>query len=817
MTNVKNKNNDFRRNKDYLELKGYFKPILGQDAYFSRSVADLIKNGFRLEHWKPFCFLIENDLFLPFDMVVSKLLGRTIDNHALYALLYLGVRIIPEKIKQYLKVQVRECYKNEFLFRGKALDIYLGFKSGNTEVSDLLYSKSARTTPIKNMIREIIEEYWETNDNILKARCRSYVVDVKYQGKKISIQYSQGSKNEERVYVNSFEKLRNLIEDAASDRLTIKEMQKFHNGPISERHIFLARSTFNLKKLLHEIKYAYWQLIKLNQPIRNINQAIKEIVNFEAYQYKKADTAKTNLILKAITPETLQKLKEIDEHMIKVQKRIYKQVNKIRLKNKEKVAVCTYLDNEKVLFVSSELMFTHLPLYSEWAEYENSREPSRYRQLFLPEFFNYIAKKYPNKKSIYTAKITKDDLREYLESINNSKAKRVLSALRNFLTFLKNIKERAPKKMMGILPPAPTIDITEGFSVKTEYESGYQPMPDEIYGKLMHHVEELEPIYKNALILTSATGMRPGEWKGITPESMIIENGIHQIIIWQFKQEKNFGKLGKKPIRKVPITDPFVIEAFNSQVKESKELRMKSGLESIFTVKVSDSNTDSRIGILESKKMIRKVNSLIKKYNMCDINGNLWKYHTYQLRVSMVVEMIEAGSTSEELKAFFGWINEQTMQQAYVMVKNLKKVDLETNFFLDNFGVQLDQSSIDQYSEEELQMMVAEFICHSRDMGYGRCLRHPVQGECGKLHEASACAPCEKLIVGKENRPYWERLYVNQCLKLIKLRKYYEERDVLPERFEALAFYIKESGILDSYASVLMNIDKPIKVVKWHE
>jgi hypothetical protein len=102
-------------------------------------------------------------------------------------------------------------------------------------------------------------------------------------------------------------------------------------------------------------------------------------------------------------------------------------------------------------------------------------------------------------------------------------------------------------------------------------------------------------------------------------------------------------------------------------------------------------------------------------------------------------------------------------------------------------------------------------------MGYGTCLRHPIQGECGKLHEASACAPCSKLNVDNSRRPAWEKLYEDQYKKVVQLREFYKERGQEPARYETFAYYIKEMGILESYASVLMNIDKPIKVVKWHE
>jgi hypothetical protein len=232
---------------------------------------------------------------------------------------------------------------------------------------------------------------------------------------------------------------------------------------------------------------------------------------------------------------------------------------------------------------------------------------------------------------------------------------------------------------------------------------------------------------------------------------------------------------------------------------------------------LNKSNLDSRYGILKSQKVNYNIKQLIEKHNICDEHGKLWEYTSYQLRVSMVVEMIEAGATDKELLSFFGWISTETLRTSYAMAKKLKLADLNSEFFRAEFNVELTQSTLDQYTEEELRMIYVELHLHSRDMGYGRCLRHPIQGECGKLHEASACAPCSKLNVDHTRRPSWENLYEAQYKNVVQLRHFYEGRGEEPERYEAFSFYIKEMGILESYASVLMNIDKPSKVVKWYE
>ncbi|RKY52489.1 MAG: hypothetical protein DRP93_08070, partial [Candidatus Neomarinimicrobiota bacterium] len=308
---------------------------------------------------------------------------------------------------------------------------------------------------------------------------------------------------------------------------------------------------------------------------------------------------------------------------------------------------------------------------------------------------------------------------------------------------------------------------------------------------------------KNAYIILSETGARPGELANITPELLIDENGKKKLVIFQSKPEKSHSKKGRKPKRTVTAS-ALAITAFEEQVSLSKEARKINSEDSIF---IRKSINKTGYDIINAPSLRSHINLLIKKHNICDPNtGKVWHYTPYQLRVKLVVEMIENGATHEQLKAFMGHLSDEPLKKAYAMVKKLKLMDMNTDFFEKEFSIKLSKNAIDQHNEEDLKEIVTMLYATSREMMYGMCTRHPIQGECGKLHEAASCAPCENLRTAPSNRKAWEALYTEQCIKLYNLRNWCLERGIKEEDMKNMEWYIVEDGTLWSYASVLFNM-----------
>ena len=72
-------------------------------------------------------------------------------------------------------------------------------------------------------------------------------------------------------------------------------------------------------------------------------------------------------------------------------------------------------------------------------------------------------------------------------------------------------------------------------------------------------------------------------------------------------------------------------------------------------------------------------------------------------------------------------------------------------------------------------------------MEYGKCVRHPILGECGKLQEPKSCASCNKLITSKDFLTKWEKLKNSQLNIIDQLEIKFKEENIKKRLFEILS------------------------------
>ena len=776
----------------YKALADYFEPLVGYSQINRHGYRYLITNGFFLEHWSLLCekMDISNK---PFDSIVKSITKKESSSACRAFLLYLAVELTPERLYAYLLKQVKIHATTDFL--GAAFLIRLGEK-GNFNQSYIWQGKD-HNHKSSMFIKKLIEIYWENEDSSFKAR-HNYYCYLKYRN--TICKFSTSGVNDKALkIINNFNRLKALVIDIAESTNDIKVIQNNH-GAVGQFFIKLFEH-YSPAKVLNELEEKLDWMIRENIPILSIHQAYYKV--FFTLNEKKAQTPAR--LSKSSLKREYDKLAETK---IKEQIILLKSSNLNKLRERKESFSLIYLDKNLVKSLGCNVSFHTLPLFDEWAEYVLSCGNNIRKLGYLNGLINYIAERRNDVKTLCAHNIIKKDITSYLDSGTASQtgSRRAMEAFRSMIKFLKDRETRNKLPLMGILPKAPLNDVSNGISVKKPDENNRQPIPDSVFDQIMLHIDELEPIYKNAFILSAAGGLRTNEWEGITADSLV-EEGSKQILeVWQYKVEKACMKKSKKPIRHIPLHDENAIHAFREQVKESTEARKKSGVASIFIKKKTVGNA---YGILNTHQLTDVINKLIKRHNICDaLSEELWHYTPYQLRVSLVVEMIESGASGKQIRAFFGWLADETMKNAYYMARKLRLMDMNTDFFKKEFSINLSQNAIDQYAEEELREIVVMFYATSREMMYGRCMRHPSQGICGKLHEASACAPCHNLKAAPKYRKQWEELYNNQYSQLKRLRLFYEQRGHQPEQFEKYEFYIVQSGILNSYFSVLLNIDK---------
>lgn len=766
----------------------FFEPLIGYSQAKRSLLSKLYSNGFRIVHWLKLCELFkESDL--PLGVLYQKVINQKMTAFSGSTLWLLIYELAPETFTIYLGKQI-DAHAKEGMLTMYSIAGRLGIATRSNPFK--LVGKE-KFTEVSNPIKSALSNYFEADHeyDVFKARSLdlgSY--EVKYCEKQIIL--NVGSTNDKHIF--EFHKLKAFITDICHSKENIKTIQERHN--VKGVSFYKVFETFNPDNVIKEFELELQRKIDENTPITTHYEALFTI--FDLMSYKKGKHYKLlGLNLPAYEAIASKKIAEQKKHIASSNLTILKQRRaRFRL---------LYIKAGSMFSIGFEVAFNQIVLYDEWAEWINS-DMAALRECGQPLscFFNHLVTTQRTKK--FSVKdIQKNDVTSYLNSgITNSAARLTLWALRRLIAFLRDREVLNLEFKMGILPKAPQWDPSSGISVNIKDSENYQPIPDEVHEAIMLSRHELETTIKNAYTLISETGMRPNELEGVTPASLIEEEGKTKLVIWQFKTEKVHAKKGKKPIRTVPIS-PLAIAAFEEQTRFSQKAREESGHDSIFARKTPNNLSHHIVG---SAHMRQAINTLIKNHNICDpITGQLWLYTPYQLRVKLVVEMVENGASHEQLKAFLGHIGDSALQKAYAMVEKLKLMEMNTEFFQKEFSIIISQNTIDQYTEEELKEIIVMFYVTSRDMMYGKCMRHPSQGICGKLHEAASCAPCNKLHTEASNRKEWEALYTEQCIKVFNIRKWYEERGIKEVQYGEFEFYIVQKGILWNYASVLSKME----------
>ena len=80
---------------------------------------------------------------------------------------------------------------------------------------------------------------------------------------------------------------------------------------------------------------------------------------------------------------------------------------------------------------------------------------------------------------------------------------------------------------------------------------------------------------------------------------------------------------------------------------------------------------------------------------------------------------------------------------------------LNSKFFYENFKTEIPNENLQKLSKKEKEELFIDLYVNFRQMEYGKCVRHPILGECGKLQEPKSCSSCSKLITSKEYLPKW--------------------------------------------------------------
>ncbi|PHR54207.1 MAG: hypothetical protein COA44_13840 [Arcobacter sp.] len=800
---------------DYGEVWYFLKKnkIVISTKYLSKYVNE----GFSPKTFEKFIHKIKDSKMQLF-LITKAYSNEVVSSATTYLFARVAAVLHPEIITKYLKRQVKYCFSKNYISSKNLIEYMLKTLPYYNCVST---GRSYGFSLIK-ISDEVVSAYKNDENVIFKAIKEEATISISYKKKKISLSYKAIKNPKWKKTISSYKLFHNMLNETKLGTLNIEDRNNKYG--LIGRTAVKVFSTFNPELLLARYRLSGWKYIKSNIPLVSLNLLVVEVHSLSG---KKASSTATKY-LNVMDDDFYSGLELLYIKLVKIQKRTLLWTNKNMLYTKSSVMKFVYRESSSKDVRSRHLKvnFSKLPLYNEFAEYMwYELKRCNRNELDFPSILNRLVKllnfSVENRTgySLFCAsKLSSDMILDYMKSIESSRST-VESTLQSFRRFVNFLIKRKLSLKIGIIPSPPIKDVSAYIKTKViKSHKNYQPIPEFVYLQIMNNIEDIEKSFKNAFILMSSCGLRPQDLPTITPDSIKIKNGKKELVVFMKKQNKAYTKKGMKPQRTIPIVNIEIEKAFYEQVEYSKVNRSISGMKSIFVIKTAINKIhDTRLGIMTSSQLGYAINNLIKKHNICAEDGHLWHYYSYQLRVKLVVDMLEAGSTDKELRALMGWLSETTCENAYAMAQKLKMKDLNVRFLNWEFQTSLPEDALDLYSEEERYLIFTELYKHKRNMGYGECVRHPIQGDCGKLQEANSCASCSKLIVGEKHRSIWEEYYHNQFKYIYEMRQANLNHGIESHKFERNARYKYEMGILESYASVLISLTTRRKEVSSHE
>lgn len=335
------------------------------------------------------------------------------------------------------------------------------------------------------------------------------------------------------------------------------------------------------------------------------------------------------------------------------------------------------------------------------------------------------------------------------------------------------------------------------------FKGHYKPIPEEIYNKILEYIGELNIYYKHAFIILSTTGFRWSELVNLTLDSLYKKNDIWYLKAIENKKKSNNLKKGKSLYRHVPIFDTNTLGSIN----ELCEIAKNNNETKIF-LKRNTAFVHEKSSLVASSAFIDAINTLIIKYNIIDSNGELWKYHTYQMRVRIATLMAESGYEDIEISNFLNHANTKTINEAYAFVRKKRLAELNTEFFEKHFNALIPKKNLKSLTKKEREEIYIKFQINARPMEYGKCIVPIHEQACGKLQSPKSCACCEYLVTSKEYLKKWNFFYEEQKNRMNKLEELYKKHNIDKEEYSTYAEYKREEYFLVAYNTVIKKIEE---------
>lgn len=210
--------------------------------------------------------------------------------------------------------------------------------------------------------------------------------------------------------------------------------------------------------------------------------------------------------------------------------------------------------------------------------------------------------------------------------------------------------------------------------------------------------------------------------------------------------------------------------------------------------------------VIDSQPFVKCIRGIIRKYDICDENGELWHFTIKQFRKTLAVRLIENGATTVELAYWLGHLCSDTAAKYYAEVRKKKLAELNTEFFRSKFELIMTGEQLENYTQEERRLLYTDFCLGQRRVELGFCVRKVADGPCADRCSLYNCVNCRNLCTGKQYLPYWKGLLQEQEKLLDRLAEVYKSERITD--YSEYLEYKQEYRLLESYQSVVNMIEK---------
>lgn len=259
-----------------------------------------------------------------------------------------------------------------------------------------------------------------------------------------------------------------------------------------------------------------------------------------------------------------------------------------------------------------------------------------------------------------------------------------------------------------------------------------QSIPPKVFSEILKFAihKEKNIITKAGIIIQSQTGLRISEVLGIKKGCISkTSNGDYYMIVRTSKTEKDDSITHKI------FVNQLVVDTVKDLEKYTEHLRKESGYEELFLVRYNGVNV-----LKTSKFQEKRIPNFIKRHDIRDENGQLYKLNSHQFRVNFVNDLIDKKIPLAFIMKHFNhvsiemtaWYSRLKMEKIAQMMKDI----LKPNSKIAGINASIIQRNLSEQfkgkTEEEIETFVSELSknMYVNPLPTGVCLQDTRRGDC---------------------------------------------------------------------------------------